>query len=75
MTHAYQILGAPLLTPNSGIEEMTEGVEEATQRDQLRALGCTSAQGYLFARPLSSSQLSGWMATEENAARGQPSLG
>jgi diguanylate cyclase (GGDEF)-like protein/PAS domain S-box-containing protein len=28
-----------------------EGVETAAQRDRLRALGCDSAQGWLFARP------------------------
>ncbi len=44
---------------------VAEGVEETTQRDQLRVLGCSSAQGYLFAKPLSPVQLSGWIATEQ----------
>jgi len=31
---------------------LAEGVEEAGQRDVLKAVGCNEAQGYLFARPL-----------------------
>jgi EAL domain-containing protein (putative c-di-GMP-specific phosphodiesterase class I) len=29
-----------------------EGVETPEQLEQLRAYGCTAAQGYLFSRPL-----------------------
>ncbi|MGI8510066.1 MAG: EAL domain-containing protein [Gemmatimonadaceae bacterium] len=50
---------------------VAEGVEGSAQRDRLRALGCSSAQGYLFARPLSPTQLSGWIATGESSARGE----
>jgi EAL domain-containing protein (putative c-di-GMP-specific phosphodiesterase class I) len=35
-----------------GIETLAEGIEEATQRDHLRAEHCNLGQGYLFARPL-----------------------
>jgi len=35
------------------LRTVAEGVEHAAQRDELAALGCHFAQGYLFARPLS----------------------
>ncbi len=34
------------------LEVIAEGVELAEQRDELNVLGCPSAQGYLFARPM-----------------------
>lgn len=35
-----------------GIHIVAEGVETPSQRDRLLELGCTHAQGYLFARPM-----------------------
>jgi EAL domain-containing protein (putative c-di-GMP-specific phosphodiesterase class I) len=35
-----------------------EGVETDEQRKQLRALGCTNAQGYYFSRPVDASKAS-----------------
>ena len=35
-----------------GMTATAEGVETETQRDELAAIGCDAAQGYLFARPL-----------------------
>jgi diguanylate cyclase (GGDEF)-like protein len=40
------------LAGSLGLETIAEGVEEAGQADQLRALGCDRGQGYLFARPV-----------------------
>ena len=35
-----------------GMETTAEGVEEASQLDELRNQGCSSVQGFLFARPM-----------------------
>ena len=34
-----------------GVTTVAEAVETRAQLDELRALGCDRAQGYLFARP------------------------
>ena len=39
------------LSNSLGIEIIAEGVETIGQRDRLRELGCTYAQGFLFGRP------------------------
>ena len=40
-----------------GMTVVAEGVETEAQRDQLTAIGCDAAQGYLFARPLTPDEL------------------
>ena len=40
------------LGKNLGMDVVAEGVEEASQLEDLRGLNCQHAQGYLFARPL-----------------------
>lgn len=45
-----------------GIEVVAEGVETEAQRDLLKALGCTSAQGYLFGRPQAASRVQNMLA-------------
>ncbi|GAC1659499.1 MAG: hypothetical protein NVS4B3_27960 [Gemmatimonadaceae bacterium] len=40
------------LARNIGVAAVAEGVETPAQLETLRSLGCESAQGYLFSRPL-----------------------
>jgi EAL domain-containing protein (putative c-di-GMP-specific phosphodiesterase class I) len=39
------------------LQVIAEGIETARQRERLRELGCTTGQGYLFARPMSAGAL------------------
>ncbi len=49
-----------------GMTTVAEGVETEVQRDELTAIGCDAAQGYLFARPLTPSELAAlWEARPE----------
>jgi diguanylate cyclase (GGDEF)-like protein len=40
-----------------GMESTAEGVEEAGQLAELKAVGCTSIQGYLFGRPIAAKDI------------------
>jgi len=44
------------LAQNLGMEVTAEGVETKDQADTLQSLNCTSAQGYLFSRPVPADQ-------------------
>jgi EAL domain-containing protein (putative c-di-GMP-specific phosphodiesterase class I) len=50
-------LGASL-----GLATSAEGIETLEQLRIMRRLGCNLVQGYLFARPMAGSELSGWHA-------------
>ena len=45
------------LARNLGLRSIAEGVETEAQLDRLRNLGCDQAQGFLFARPMSQSDV------------------
>lgn len=47
-----------------GKECIAEGVEREAQLDSLRRLGCGSAQGFLFAPPLTAAEMSELLVTE-----------
>jgi len=44
------------LARNLGMTTVAEGVEEESQAERLRALGCDTAQGYFFARPMAAQE-------------------
>jgi EAL domain-containing protein (putative c-di-GMP-specific phosphodiesterase class I) len=48
-----------------GLRVVAEGVETEKQRDILLGLKCDELQGYLFARPMSASTLSQWVAGDK----------
>ena len=50
------------LAETFGLRTVAEGVETESQRALLRALGCTTAQGYLFAPPLEQADLEALLA-------------
>ncbi|MBX6362297.1 MAG: EAL domain-containing protein [Gemmatimonadetes bacterium] len=53
-----QIVGAIVALAGAlGIEAIAEGVETPQQRDELRALGSRTAQGFLFSPPLAATAL------------------
>ncbi|MFC4853802.1 putative bifunctional diguanylate cyclase/phosphodiesterase [Actinophytocola glycyrrhizae] len=53
-----------------GLTVVAEGVEEDVARDQLAAMGCDVAQGYLISRPLSEERLEAWLQARTMQARG-----
>ena len=56
------IVGAAIeLGHRLGLSVVAEGVEDEATWDQLRHLGCDTAQGYFMARPLPAGALDAWM--------------
>ena len=51
-----------------GMGLIAEGVETVTHVEQLRALDCPHAQGYLFSRPLTASDMAPLLASESTMA-------
>jgi EAL domain-containing protein (putative c-di-GMP-specific phosphodiesterase class I) len=56
-----------LMADSLGLEVVAEGIETEEQRQQLRLLGLTLGQGFLFARPASMLDL---MERQANAELG-----
>ena len=51
-THLQLVRTVRSLAENIGVFAVAEGVETPEQLDALRAMGCESAQGYLFSKPV-----------------------
>jgi diguanylate cyclase len=50
---------------NLGLDVVAEGVETEEVLKELRALGCTVAQGYYLSRPLPPDELGEWLAYQQ----------
>ena len=61
-THDPLIATLVQLGRSLGLVTIAEGVEEETQLERLRELGCDRGQGYLFAPPLEVAALERFMA-------------
>jgi diguanylate cyclase (GGDEF)-like protein len=54
---------------NLGLDVVAEGVETESIWKELRALGCTIAQGYYLSRPLPPDQLGDWFSCQQPRTR------
>jgi len=52
LTNAHLVSTMVALARSLGANAIAEGVENQTQWDEVRALGCDGAQGYYFKKPL-----------------------
>jgi diguanylate cyclase (GGDEF)-like protein len=52
-----------------GIHVSAEGVETQAQQTWMQHLGCDAAQGYLFARPMSATEVAALLRSEHRAGR------
>jgi diguanylate cyclase (GGDEF)-like protein len=55
-----------------GIQCVAEGVETAEVASALAAMGCTSAQGWFFSKPLPPAAATRWLASHPRTAPGEP---
>jgi diguanylate cyclase (GGDEF)-like protein/PAS domain S-box-containing protein len=70
LTHAIVSLAHAL-----HLDVIAEGIETIEQRDELRSMGCSLGQGYLYARPMRADALLDQMESgHHRAERGVPAL-
>lgn len=63
-----------MLGENLDIEVVAEGIETASQLEELRSLGCTTGQGYLFSRPIDRETAEQFLEGGANVFANNPSL-
>lgn len=67
---AYEIVRAILsLADNLGLSVVAEGVENRTQAEELRNMGCKYGQGYLFSPPLTADSAARMLESQQPASR------
>ena len=52
-----------------GCEVVAEAVETVTQADILRAMGCHTVQGFVFAEPMYEAEYDAWTAGSDRGSR------
>jgi len=65
--HRVLIEATVKVAQSLGMRTVAEGIETESQADVVRALHCAKGQGYLFSRPLPSTELLAWLASHEEA--------
>ena len=63
-----------MLGENLDIEVVAEGIETVSHLEKLRALGCTTGQGYLFSRPIDQEAAEDFLAGGANVFADNPAL-
>ncbi len=63
-----------MLGENLDIEVVAEGIETVPQLEKLRDLGCVSAQGYLFSRPVDRETIEEFLEGGANVFENNPAL-
>jgi diguanylate cyclase (GGDEF)-like protein len=57
-----------------GLETIAEGVEDQAVVEMLASMGCDSAQGYVFARPMPADKLLAWITWHASAVAAVPAV-
>ncbi|TLM75405.1 bifunctional diguanylate cyclase/phosphodiesterase [Pseudarthrobacter sp. NamB4] len=70
-SHPALVAAVLQLVRACGLEAVWEGVETAEQAEILRGLGCLSAQGYFFSKPVPPEQIPELLAAKPESAREQ----
>ena len=53
------------LARSMGLSTIAEGIEDAATGERLAAMGCSHAQGYYYARPMTKAQIAAWATSQQ----------